>query len=86
MNFAYNELNHPSLKFVIIVFYCISNWDKLRKEIEECRCLIYLFCLLKEKPSASLIKDVICAFKAAVKQAGHETEVNKYRVEGSKGI
>lgn len=45
-----------------------------------------LFCLLKEKPSASLIKDVICAFKAAVKQAGHETEVNKYRVEGSKGI
>nr|XP_011436218.2 nucleolar complex protein 2 homolog [Crassostrea gigas] len=39
---------------------------------------------LEEKPSASLIKDVICAFKAAVKQAGHETEVNKYRVEGSK--
>lgn len=42
--------------------------------------------IFQEKPSSSLIKDVVCAFKAAVKRAGHETEVNKYRVEGSTGM
>jgi hypothetical protein len=45
-----------------------------------------LNCIFQEQPSSSLIKDVVSAFKAAVKRAGHETEVNKYRVEGSTGV
>ncbi|XP_056022253.1 nucleolar complex protein 2 homolog isoform X2 [Ostrea edulis] len=54
-------------KGTLVTNKMISHWNKA----------------LAEKPSSSLIKDVVCAFKAAVKRAGHETEVNKYRVEGS---
>ncbi|XP_022339464.2 nucleolar complex protein 2 homolog [Crassostrea virginica] len=56
------------MKGILVTVKMIAHWGKA----------------LEEKPSTSLIKDVVCAFKAAVKQAGHETEVNKYRVEGSK--
>ncbi|XP_061162490.1 nucleolar complex protein 2 homolog [Saccostrea echinata] len=61
------ESKKGKMKGILVTSKMISHWSRA----------------LQEKPSSSLIKDVVCAFKAAVKQAGHETEVNKYRIEGS---
>ncbi|XP_062590442.1 nucleolar complex protein 2 homolog [Saccostrea cucullata] len=61
------ESKKGKMRGILVTSKMISHWSKA----------------LEDKPSSSLIKDVVCAFKAAVKRAGHETEVNKYRVEGS---